>query len=926
MSESSENEKRIFEEALALSPEERRRHIMEACKGDDALRRSIEALFEAHEAAAGFMDSPLMSEALKSPSRPELTEAPGTMVGRYKLLQKLGEGGCGVVWMAEQEKPVRRRVALKIVKLGMDTREVIARFDAERQALAMMDHLNIAKIFDAGATESGRPYFVMELVRGIKVTEFCDQNNLSMSQRLVLFNQICHAVQHAHQKGIIHRDLKPSNILVTLHDGVPVPKVIDFGISKAVNGRLTDQTLFTAFQQFIGTPAYMSPEQAEMSGLDIDTRSDIYSLGVLLYELLTGRPPFDPKSLLQAGLDEIRRVIRDTEPPRPSKNLSTLGNADLVTVARQRGTDPSKLSVLLRGDLDWIVMRCLEKSRTRRYDTAAGLARDIRRYLEHEPVEARPPSTAYVLQKLVRRHKWIFISGGTIAVVLVSGIVASTLEAVRAERAEKVAAIERGRAESLLSFVLGDLHDQLARVGRLDVLESATDKAMEYFSSFESSALTDTELARQSKALNQIGEIRIAQANYTAATAAFSEAYERASTLSARHPGDGDLLFDRGQAEYWNGFVLVKRGELAKASDWMRRYYDTCAGLVLLDPTRNVWQSELAWGLHNLGAVSEETGDLESARSKFKEEMTVIKKLLAADPANADLLTRLADVHSWLGEIAEKQGDLSEASAQYEMQAQQYKQLADADPNTAGKRYYEANAIVFEARINMTSGHLAAAETLVDRAQVLLAQLVAHDPANVQWREASLWDSLTKAELALRRGGSAEARGLLNVVVPGLESVSAIEPTNRRFAALLSAAWRLRAEIDSRDGQPGAADAASHAISIGERLIQEGRALDADVGEFASAYVVAGDIADNDGNTSEARRDWQRATELLAPHIQGSRNWQLLDPAARAASHLGRTDEARAIVARLTLLGYVPANPWPGQEQPFARKSDNPQK
>ena len=226
----------------------------------------------------------------------------------------------------------------------------------------------------------------------------------------------------------------------------------------------------------------------------------------------------------------------------------------------------------------------------------------------------------------------------------------------------------------------------------------------------------------------------------------------------------------------------------------------------------------------------------------------------------------------------------------------------------------------------MTSGHLAAAETLVDRAQVLLAQLVAHDPANVQWREASLWDSLTKAELALRRGGSAEARGLLNVVVPGLESVSAIEPTNRRFAALLSAAWRLRAEIDSRDGQPGAADAASHAISIGERLIQEGRALDADVGEFASAYVVAGDIADNDGNTSEARRDWQRATELLAPHIQGSRNWQLLDPAARAASHLGRTDEARAIVARLTLLGYVPANPWPGQEQPFARKSDNPQK
>ncbi|HXR07708.1 MAG TPA: serine/threonine-protein kinase [Candidatus Acidoferrum sp.] len=361
----------------------------------------------------------------------------GDTISRYTLLQQIGEGGCGVVWLAEQNEPVRRRVALKIIKLGMDTRQVVARFEAERQALAIMDHPNIAKVFDAGATQAGRPFFVMELVRGARITHYCDQHLVSTKKRLELFIQVCTAVQHAHQKGIIHRDIKPSNILVTVNDGLAVPKIIDFGIAKATQGSLTDKTLITPFEQFIGTPAYMSPEQAAMTGQDIDTRSDIYSLGVLLYELLTGRTPFDTQELLAAGLDRMRRTIREQQPPRPSTRLKSLREADLTIVANARRAEPGKLRNLLRGDLDWIVMKCLEKDRTRRYEAASNLAKDIERHLHQEPVVARPPSRFYEFQKTVRRH-WVgFALTSAVIASLSVGIIVSGLEASRARRAER---------------------------------------------------------------------------------------------------------------------------------------------------------------------------------------------------------------------------------------------------------------------------------------------------------------------------------------------------------------------------------------------------------------------------------------------------------------------------------------------------------
>jgi serine/threonine protein kinase/Flp pilus assembly protein TadD len=458
----------LFASALALPAAERAAYLAQACSGDDALRARVEKLLHAHEEARSFLNVPAAARRTAMSGGPS-EDRVGDRIGRYKILQKIGEGGCGTVYMAEQEEPVVRRVALKIIKLGMDTKEVIARFEAERQALALMDHPNIARVFDGGATASGRPYFVMELVRGVPITKYCDGARLSAQARLELFTQVCHAVQHAHQKGVIHRDLKPSNILVTVNDGVAVPKVIDFGIAKATQGRLTDATLFTAFEQCIGTPVYMSPEQAAMTSVDVDTRSDIYSLGVLLYELLTGRPPFDPKALVAAGLDEMRRQIREIEPPRPSARVNTLPAIEQTTTANLRQIEVPKLVNLLRGDLDWIIMRCLEKDRARRYETANALALDLLRHSRDEPVAARPPSMGYRIQKLIRRHKLVFASTALILFSLVAGLGLSTWLLLkeqaarrRAEAAEQAQSLLRRQIEELprLFGVAGELENQ----------------------------------------------------------------------------------------------------------------------------------------------------------------------------------------------------------------------------------------------------------------------------------------------------------------------------------------------------------------------------------------------------------------------------------------------------------------------------------
>jgi eukaryotic-like serine/threonine-protein kinase len=558
-------------------------------------------------------------------------ELPGTQIGPFKLLKKLGEGGYGIVYEAEQTEPLRRRVALKVVKPGMDTAQVIARFEAERQALAMMDHPGIAKVFDAGATDSGRPYFVMELVEGVAITDYCNAHNLPTDKRLALFIQVCLAVQNAHQKGIIHRDLKPSNILVTVQDGAPVPKVIDFGIAKATQQPLTDKTIFTSRHQFIGTPAYMSPEQTGMGTGDADTRSDIYALGVLLYELLTGRTPFDKQELLRAGWEEMRRLIRDTEPPKPSTRLVSLGKEDLSKIAQSRCTESPRLIRSVQGDLDWIVMKCLEKDRQRRYETANGLALDLQRHLNHEPVSAAAPGALYQLLKFTRRHRFGLGVAAALLALLIAGVVASSWQAVRATRAEREQARLRGLAEAAEKSSRAEasksrqtakfLMEMLEGVGPSVALGRDTALLRDILD--KSSARVGKELPDQpdveAALLSTIGNVYDDIGDYDKALAAQQEALRlRKAFYGAEHARVADSLNDIGA-------VLLDQGNLADTEKFFRQ---------ALDMRRKVLTNghpDIATSLNNLGVVLLDQSKLDDAGEILREAVTLKKKLYGTE-------------------------------------------------------------------------------------------------------------------------------------------------------------------------------------------------------------------------------------------------------------------------------------------------------
>jgi len=650
-SDMSENrEEALFQAAVLLTGAERVTFLNGACLDNPALRQRLEVLLAAHDEPDELSpkDGPAAAATMKLDLADTPDEAVGTTIGRYKLLERLGEGGCGVVYVAEQIQPVRRRVALKVIKLGMDTKQVVARFEAERQALAMMDHPNIAKVLDAGTTETGRPYFVMELVRGIRITDYCDQNNLSTRERLDLFVKVCQAIQHAHQKGIIHRDIKPSNILVTLHDGIPVPKVIDFGIAKATEGRLTDATVYTQLHQFIGTPAYMSPEQAEMSGLDIDTRSDIYSLGVLLYELLAGSTPFDAKELMASGIDQMRKTIREKEPVRPSTRFATLKGEDLTTTARRRSTDISKLMRQLKGDLDWIVMKCLEKDRTRRYETANGLAADLKRHLNNEPVAARPPGQLYRFQKMARRNKLAVISTAIVVSALVLGVIGTTTGFVRSEKQRRLAeAAQRNARENfdqaraavgdMLAIADDDLYDKPGlQPFRVKLMKAALDRFQPFLSQPAADPAVRAEMGRlyleYGFAAKEVGE------NYTnIVLPAYDSALAIQRQLVKEQPDNSSFQSDLGwslvYARLWHDTNGVETNQPEAIVIFER--------LAKEDPADPFARLGLVWAL-GLDIAWNMPGDKEMA-AKSQRRLELMEQLVKEYPRSAEVRRDLAN-------------------------------------------------------------------------------------------------------------------------------------------------------------------------------------------------------------------------------------------------------------------------------------------
>jgi tetratricopeptide (TPR) repeat protein len=875
----STHEESVFAEALEIAdPPARAAFLDRACAGDPGLRHSVESLLSAYDAGE-FLEAPALDPVVRA-EEPAVREGPGTVVGRYKLLEQIGEGGFGIVFMAEQQRPVRRKVAVKVLKPGMDSRQVIARFEAERQALALMDHLNIARILDTGETAAGRPYFVMELVKGVHITDYCDQNHLSVRERLGLFVSVCQGVQHAHQKGIIHRDLKPSNVLVTLHDGVPVVKVIDFGIAKALGQQLTDKTLFTQFAQLIGTPLYMSPEQAEMCGLDIDTRTDIYSLGVLLYELLTGTTPFTKEAFGTAAYDEMRRIIREEEPARPSTRISTLGQA-AATVSANRQSDPKRLSQLVRGDLDWIVMKALEKDRNRRYETASAFAADVQRFLNEEPIHACPPSAAYRLRKFVRRNKGPVLAACLIVLALVLGILGTTLALMEArsqraaaeanadragkaqERAEQGFAKAKEAVEHYLQAVTNDAdltHQRDSHGLRKKLLDAAVPFYQWFTEQKPGDAASEAERGwayfRLAFVRSEMGEKEAAVRDYECAQTIFLKLMEDCPTVPQYRE-------DLAKADNNLGNLLKVLGQGPAGDQAHRRALEIREKLVADFPTVPAYRRALAVTLYNRGNSLYDLGQRPAAEQAYRRALDIQEKLVADFPTMPEYRLEMASGYNNLGTLLKDLGQRPAAEEAYRRALEIREKLVADFPTVPEYRQALARGLRSQGALLSEVGLRPAAEQALRRAADIQKQLAADFPTMPECRQELAWHYEDLGRLLHDMGQRPAAEQAYRRALEIREKLVAdfpMVPAYRQELALIHS--NLGFLLQGFGQRPAAEQAYRQALEIQEKLVADFPTAPLYREELALSHNNLGFLLQESGRRPAAEQAYRRALEI----------------------------------------------------------------
>lgn len=825
-----------------------------------------------------------------------MTSSMPDRVGPYRVLERLGEGGMGIVYRAEQTEPVRREVALKVLKHGLDSERVVARFEAERQSLARMEHPSIATVHDAGTTETGRPYFVMELVRGVPLLEYADAQRLDLRRRVSLFARICRAVQHAHQKGVIHRDLKPSNILVTEADGQPLPKIIDFGIARATD-ELADATRLTRADEMVGTPAYMSPEQ--MAGEpDVDTRADIYALGVLLYELLTGTLPFDPAAYRGWA---AYAAVHERRTPTPSERFRAWEGS--TSAAERRGVDVEALSRTLRGDLDWVVMKAMDRDRDRRYETANGLALELERFLGDEPVLARPPSARYRTRKFVQRHTASVALASALLLLLVGVAVLQTIQAERITRARDQATVRQAQAEDLIGFMLGDLRSKLEPIGRLEVLDDVGDRALAYFAAVPESQLSDRELFRRTQALRQLGEVRLAEGDMPAALDAFRESLERSKDLAARDPEHGEWQVGLGASHFWVGYVHYLRNELDAALEQFVPYLEISRRLVETAPDDETYRLELAYAHSNIGSVKERQGDLEGALEAFRLNLSVAEGLDSIAPGDPARRFDVAVGHNKVAVVLQRLGRLQEAEEHFREALSIHQSLAvDAPSDVAGRRYL-ADAHGFLARVLQARGDEAALEHLrsnysIDR------DLVSRDPENREWQRnlAASGSRLATALVFRNDPHGLELHGNSRRI---MDELVASDSTNGDWRQLAGTVALAAAEGFRRTGAlDSAAAVAREALEVFTRLAEESSGAPDLRRGVAESELQLGRVLAERGNDAAAMERWRTAAAILEPLAGRSASLENLIPWAMSLLVLGEVDEARPVVEQVMTRGY----------------------